>query len=137
MRSVLFQQAFLLPFCLCLLASVAILWFWATRNPVKRFRPPLGAIAVGGVMLFMISGGLSAFVAKSILNAESFHAQLKAANEPKRGYSGRAGNAVPGARGGSWDRILEADDANAQQDPNAPAPEQGTRLWRAPSAPAP
>jgi len=110
------RQAFLLPFIICLVASAAILWFWRTRNPVKIFRPPAGAVFLGGVILTMVSAGLAFFVANAVLSGDEVVQEFKE-SQKKDKYAGRTDKLIEGGgRGGSWDRIMANDpDADPQQ----------------------
>ena len=110
------RQAFLLPFVICLVASAAILWFWRTRNPVKRFRPPAGAVFLGGVILTMVSAGVALLVANTVLTGDELVQELKESRKKEK-YASRADQLIEaGGRGGSWDRIMSNDpDADPRQ----------------------
>ncbi len=127
------RQAFLLPFVICLVASAAILWFWRTRNPVKIFRPPAGAVFLGGVILTMVSAGVAFFVANTVLSGDEVVQQFKE-SQKKEKYASRADQLIDAdGRGGSWDRIMandpDADPRQAEQEAAAAAQQQRGSFW--------
>jgi hypothetical protein len=108
------KTAFLMPFCIGVVAIGFILWYARVRNPMKRMRPPFGLLALAGIVLMMVNGGISAFIAKAILTGDDVAKSLK--EEKKKGYA--AGNAiVPGRKTeddkerpmSSWDRLKYGD----------------------------
>jgi hypothetical protein len=123
MGGVLFKQAFLMPFSICVVISMVILWYFATRNPIRRFRPPLGQVLVGAVVLFMVSGGLSFIVAKTVLEGNTIAQQMKEARKEKKKYQNRNDKIIGdgSTRGGSWDRIM-GNDRDSEDMPLPPPP---------------
>lgn len=102
MTSYLFQSGgFLMPLIICSVISTAILWFYRTKNPVKRFRPHFGELAVLGVVLYGISVGVSFFVYRTIETGADSITAIKEAKEAQDkgqgpGKSGEAGDAGGG-----------------------------------------
>lgn len=95
MKSHLFQSGgFLMPLIICSVISTAILWFYRTKNPVKRFRPHFGELAVLGVVLYGFSVGVSYFVYRTIETGADSITAMKEAQEKGQvpGQSGEAGN---------------------------------------------
>jgi len=73
------------------------LWYFRTKNPVKRFRPAWGEVAVLGVVLFGISAFSSYFVYRAIETGADSITAMKEAKKAKEkgqgpGQSGDAGN---------------------------------------------
>lgn len=81
------KTAFLMPFCIGVVAIGFILWYARVRNPMKRMRPPFGLLALAGIVLMMLNGGISAFIAKAILTGDDVAKSLK--EEKKKGYDTR------------------------------------------------
>ena len=81
------KAAFLMPFCIGVVAIGFILWYARVRNPMKRMRPPFGLLALAGIVLLMVNGGISAFIAKAILTGDDVAKSLK--EEKKKGYDAR------------------------------------------------
>lgn len=114
------KTAFLMPFCIGLVAIGFILWYARVRNPMKRMRPPFGLLALGGIVLLMLNGAIAAFIAKAILTGDDVAKSLTA--EKKKGY--KAGNAItPDHRKedeekpmGTWDRLKYGDRNTEEQD---------------------
>ena len=126
------RQAFLLPFAICLVITCTVLWFWRTRNPVKKFRPPVGAVFLLGLILVMVSGAASYMVANTVLEGEEMVQHFKDSKKKEK-YLGSGGG--PGgdanARGGSWERMGAEVDTDPQQleEQDAAAEAQKSSMW--------
>lgn len=78
------KTAFLMPFCIGLVAIGFILWYARVRNPMKRMRPPFGLLLLAAIVLLMVNGGVAAFIARAILTGDEVAKSLK--DEKKRAY---------------------------------------------------
>lgn len=96
----LFQSGgFLMPLIICSVISTVILWFCRTKNPVKRFRPHFGEIAVLGLVLYGISVGASYLVYMTITEGQSKIEDLK--EMPTKLGPESSGDGLPGGGGKS------------------------------------
>ncbi|MFM7181067.1 MAG: hypothetical protein ACKO2G_06345 [Verrucomicrobiales bacterium] len=102
-----------MPFCIGTVIIGFILWYARVRNPMRRMRPPFGLLALAGIVLMMVNGGLAAFIAKAILTGDDIAKGLK--EETKRAYDGRDTTLPPGKKDegekpmSSWDRLKYGD----------------------------
>jgi hypothetical protein len=116
------KTAFLMPFCIGVVAIAFILWYARVRNPIKRLRPPFGLLLLGGIVLLLLNGGISAFIAKAILTGDDVAKSL--AEEKKRGYD--AGNSTLPQRQkddgekpmSTWDRLKYGDRNQENEGPS-------------------
>ena len=115
------KTAFLMPFCIGVVAIGFILWYARVRNPMKRMRPPFGLLTLAGIVLMMVNGGISAFIAKAILTGDDVAKSLK--EEKKKGYDPRD-STLP-QRGtkddeekpmGTWDRLKYGDRTKKEEE---------------------
>jgi hypothetical protein len=128
----LYRQAFLMPFTICLVVSAFVLWFWWSRNPVRKFRPAMGAVVLVGLMLGMVSGGAAYLVAHTVLGGDEMVQQFKNTKQTQK-YVGRS-DEVPGSaggKGGSWDRLGQETDADPRELEEQAAAEEAKKnsLW--------
>lgn len=116
------QTAFLFPFAICVVISVAVLWFTSTRNPIRQFRPPMGQIALHAVVLLMVSGGVSYMVSRTILEGNEVVRQMEEMETEK--YEERNDALIDdgSTRGGSWDRIMNAGQVEPPDEEEGPNP---------------
>jgi len=123
MPQVLRSSEFLMPLVICLLASGLVLWFYRTRNPVKKFRPAWGELVFWGVMLAAISSVVSFFVFKTITEGQQGIESLK--KQAEGFVPGGRGGAVESGSGGVSESIFEqslGDSSERRQSRPVPPP---------------
>ncbi len=92
----------MMPMICCMIISITVLWYFRTRNPVKRFRPSWGEVTVLGVVLFGISAFSSYLIYRTIETGADSIAAMKEAQEENEKGSGPSGSGkVDGSGGGS------------------------------------
>ncbi len=103
----LLQKAFFFPFVACTIIIIVLLWYYRTRNPVKRLRPPFGQIFLFAIILMGLNGAVSFFVANTLLSGTDVARSLQESREQRGGDFGRGRDSLPPpAASGSWDRIV-------------------------------
>ncbi|QQL45613.1 hypothetical protein [Sulfuriroseicoccus oceanibius] len=123
MPNVLRSSEFLMPMVICLLASGLVLWFYRTRNPVKKFRPAWGELVFWGLMLAAISTVVSFFVFKTITEGQQGIESLK--KQAEGFVPGGRGGADEAGSGAAADSVFEqslSDSSERRQSRPAPPP---------------
>lgn len=111
MGALLQSGGFLMPLIICSVISTVILWYCRTKNPVKRFRPHFGEIAVLGIVLYGMSIGASYFVYTTITTGQEKIEDLK--KMPEKMGPGKTEDSNTGSGGSS---VFEETLSNIESD---------------------
>ena len=87
MSAVFLHKAFLIPFIISMSATALILWYRQVHNPIRQFRPPFGQQFLIGIVLTMISAGISWLISMAILSGTDVMNEYKADKE-RKSYDG-------------------------------------------------